>query len=236
MSYSNLMPAQFRSGQGGGAYKSHAMAQMGPQQMGLLQQLLAQNQPGAAQGTGFLSQLAGGDEGAFQQAEAPAYSAFQRMINQIGTRFSGSGNRDSSAYDQAVTGAAGEMSQGLQSQRLGLQLGAIEQLLGQSDRLLGQRPYEQQLIAPRQRNNYLGQILGMTGGALGSAIAGPLGGSIGGGLGGMFGGGGGGAPGGVLPSSGNMPRSNSMGGNTMRNLGGSNNFRSYSIPGNIGGY
>ena len=80
----------------------------------------------------------------FEQAEAPAYTAFNKQIGELGSRFAGfgSGALDSSAFQNATSGAAANLAENLQSKRLGLQQGAIEKLLGFSQDILNQRPYD----------------------------------------------------------------------------------------------
>jgi hypothetical protein len=131
-------------------YKQRTMPNFTPEQMNLFSQLLGGAQKGLGGGTGgggaggldYLSQLAAGDEGAFEQTEAPAYSAFDKLLGQMGSRFANVGALDSSAFQNATSGAAGEFAKDIGAQRMGIQQGAIERLLGLSQNLLGQRPYE----------------------------------------------------------------------------------------------
>ena len=124
-------------------YNVSQLPQFTPEQMGLFKSLFGA-QPGIEAGIGNLSKLAAGDESMFGQLEAPAYTSFNRLLGQIGSRFSGQGmgGQRSSAFQNAVTGAAGDLSQGLQSRRMGLQQQAISELFGLGQNLLGQRPYQ----------------------------------------------------------------------------------------------
>ena len=167
-------------------YKLRQTPQFTPQQMQLFQQLMGGLEGGGAGGglgggLDYLSQLAGGEEGAFQQAEAPAYSAFNKMAGQIGSRYSQLGARDSSSFQQALSGGASQLSEQLGAQRLGMRQSAIDSLLGLSERMLGQRPQEQFL--EKQRGEFdtagdiaqiigrlLGAIMGTGGGAGGNAL------------------------------------------------------------------
>lgn len=162
-------------------YKLRQTPNFSPQQMQLFQQLLGGLMGGGGLGGGldFLSKLAGGDEEAFAKAEAPAYSAFNKAIGQLGSRFSGfgSGALDSSAFQQATSGAAGDLAQNLQAQRLGMQNDAISRLLGLSQNLLSQRPYENFL---EEKGGF--DWGGLLGGAAGSFL-GPFGGALGKGVG-----------------------------------------------------
>lgn len=113
-----------------------------PQQMQLFQSLLGGVGQGGNQGLGYLSKLAGGDEASFQQQEAPAYAAFNKSLGQIGSRFSQFGAQDSSAFQNAVSGQGQSLAENLKSQRSQTQQDAISRLLGFSNQLIGQRPYE----------------------------------------------------------------------------------------------
>ena len=136
------------SGPSGGAtprkspsgYNVRQMSNFTPEMMQLFNSLIGGAQGGAGGGLDFLSQLASGDESAFTSAEAPAYSAFNKTLGQLGSRFSQYGAQDSSAFQNATAGAGQDLAQNLQAQRLGMRQGAIDRLLGLSTSLLGQRP------------------------------------------------------------------------------------------------
>jgi hypothetical protein len=113
-----------------------------PQMMKLFESLLGGVGGGANAGLGHLSKLASGDESAFQEMEAPAYASFNKTLGTIGSRFSQYGAQDSSAFQNAVSGAGGDLAQQLQGQRSQVQTDAISKLLGFSNQLLGQKPYE----------------------------------------------------------------------------------------------
>ncbi len=167
-------------------YKLRQTPQFTPQQMQLFQQLMGGLEGGGAGGglgggLDYLSQLAGGEEGAFQQAEAPAYSAFNKMAGQIGSRYSQLGARDSSSFQQALSGGASQLSEQLGAQRQGMRTSAIESLLGLSERMLGQRPYETQLQEEGGIN--WSELLGMLGGTALGSIGGPIAAGVGGGVG-----------------------------------------------------
>jgi len=158
-------------------YKVRNVPQFTPQQMQLFAKLLGGAQGGLGGGLDFLSGLASGDEGAFDQAEAPAYSAFQKSLGQIGSRFAGMGALGSSAFQNATSGAAQSLSENLGAQRLGLQQNAIERLLELSENLLGQRPY--QTILQQKSPGFgssigkgLGSLLGQAPGLLAKFLAG----------------------------------------------------------------
>lgn len=156
-------------------YKVRQLSNYTPEQHKLFQSMISKltGGGGVEGGIDFLSKLAGGDEEAFGQMEKPAYSAFQGLLGQIGSRFAGSGALGSSAFQNATSGAAANLAENLQSKRLGIQQGAIERLLGLSQNVLGQRPYENQL--EEEGGFDWGSLLGGAAGAIGGPIGGGLG-------------------------------------------------------------
>lgn len=141
-------------------YKIRNVPNYTPEQMQLFAKLLGSAQGGLeGGGLDFLSQLAGGDESAFQQAEQPFYSAFQKGLGEIGSRFAGLGAVGSSAFQNATSGAAKELGEDVGAQRLGLQQSAIERLLELSENLLGKKPYQTYLEQKRPTfGSYLGKL------------------------------------------------------------------------------
>lgn len=131
-----------------------------PDQMKLFQQLLGGlNKGGGLQGgIDYLGKLAGGDEEAFGQIEKPAYSAFQGLLGNIGSRFAGAGAIGSSAFQNATSGAAQSLAENLGSQRHGIQMGALDKLLGLSDKLLGYKPNENFMEGKRSGFDTFGDI------------------------------------------------------------------------------
>lgn len=164
----NKIPKGYRTGQ---------MQQFTPEQMQLFRQLFSNVGPDS-----FLSQLAGGDEGIFNQIEAPALKQFQGLQGQLASRFSGmgSGARRSSGFQNATNQAASDFAQQLQSNRMGLQQQAIRDLMGLGNDLLGQRPYEQFLVQ-KQRSGGWGGPIGAGLGAVGGFFAGGPAGALAGG-------------------------------------------------------
>ncbi len=116
--------------------------------MDLFKQMFSQVSPDS-----FTSQLAGGDEDMFNQLEAPALKQFSGLQGQLASRFSGMGmgGRNSSGFQNASNQATQDFAGQLQSQRLGLQQDAIKNLMGFSDLILGQKPYEQFLSEKPQK-------------------------------------------------------------------------------------
>jgi hypothetical protein len=173
-------------------YRKGSIRNFSPEQMQQFQQLFGNISPDS-----YLAQLAGGDEQAFNQMEAPALKQFNELLGGLSSRFSGMGRgaRQSSGFQNATTQAASDFAQQLQSQRQGLQRGALTDLFNMSNQLLQQRPMENYLAPKKQGTNWaqtIGQIGGaipgiasafMGGGSVGSALRGA--GQVFGGSGGM---------------------------------------------------
>lgn len=143
-------------------YKYAQLPTMSPDQMNFFKSLLGQSQQGAGQGVDYLSKLAGGDQGMFEQMEAPAYSALQKAGSQLGSQFSGMGmgGQQSSGFQNALAGASGELGQNLASQRMGLQQNAIAELLGLSKSLLGTNTFENTLFEQPKKPSFWQSLLG----------------------------------------------------------------------------
>ncbi len=164
----NKIPKGYRSGQ---------LQQFTPEQMQLFKQLFSNVGPDS-----FLSRLAGGDEGLFNQLEAPALRQFNSLQGNLASRFSGAGMgaRKSSGFQNASNQAASDFAQQLQSQRMGLQQQAIRDLMGMGNDLLSQRPYSQFLVE-KQRGGGWGGPIGAGLGAVGGFFAGGPAGALAGG-------------------------------------------------------
>lgn len=162
-------------------YKKGQIAQFTPQQMELFSQLFQHLDPDS-----YLSKLAGGDESFFEEMEAPAWRKFQEAQGELGSRFSQlapgamSAQRGSGFQNQA--GQLGsDFAMNLASKRQELQRQAIMDLMGMSESLLGQRPYDTFLAEKpqKQEKSALGGYGGLIGTGLGG-IAGFLAGGPGG--------------------------------------------------------
>lgn len=129
-----------------------------PEQMQLFQQMFGHTAPG-----GYLSRLAGGDQSQFEQLEAPALRQFQGLQGQLASRFSGMGTgaRHSSGFQNTANQAATDFAQQLQSQRMGIQRQALQDLMGMSGQLLGQSPYA---LTPEKRPFWQELLLSLAGG------------------------------------------------------------------------
>ena len=133
----NKIPSGFRSGK---------MQQFTPEQFGLFRDLFSHVSPQS-----YLSKLAGGDEETFRQTEAPALRQFQELQGSLASRFgaAGTGVRRSSGFQNLMGRDASNFAQQLQANRQGLQRQALQDILGISQTLLGQRPYDQFLTQAR---------------------------------------------------------------------------------------
>lgn len=138
-----------------GGYDVASLSRLSPEQQDLFSRLMGGSTAGAEAGLGQLSRLASGDEEQFKQLEAPAMRQFGQLQGQLGSRFSGFGGgalsaRGGSGFQNAANSASVDLAERLQSNRMGLQQGAIQQLLGMSQSLLGRDTQENYLIPPKQ--------------------------------------------------------------------------------------
>jgi hypothetical protein len=167
-------------------YSLSQVQQYTPEQMELYGSLFGHLGPDS-----FLSQIAGGDEGAFAELEAPALKQFSGLQGNIASRFSGMGQgaRGSSGFQNTMNQAGADFASQLQSQRLSLRQQALQDLMGYSNQLLNQRPYENQLTP---KSNPWADIAGKFAGAIPNAAAGFLSGgppgAVAGGASSFFGG------------------------------------------------
>lgn len=157
-------------GFGGGSkapkgYSQGRIQNFTPEQMQLFQQLLGGSSGGIGSGLEHLSKLAGGDQSYFDQLEAPALRQFGALQGNLASRFSGmgSGARKSSGFGNTVSSAGQELSESLQSQRMGIQQQAIRELLGLGQNLLQQKPYENYLM-PKQQSGWQQFLSSLSGG------------------------------------------------------------------------
>ncbi len=109
-----------------------------PQQMKLFEDAFAHASPDSMTG-----RLAAGDQSQFDALEAPALRQFGALQGNIASRFSGQGlgGRKGSGFQNTMSAASSNFAQDLQSQRMGLQRQAIQDLMGMSDNLLGKKPF-----------------------------------------------------------------------------------------------
>ncbi len=161
-------------GNASAGYNVRQLQNFTPEMMQFFNKLLGGAQGGTQGGLDFLSKLASGDESAFTSAEAPAYSAFNKTLGQLGSRFSQYGARDSSAFQNAVSGAGGQLAENLQAQRQGLRQNAIDKLLGLSTSLLEQRPFTNYIENEPEGFDW-GGLIGGAAGAFGGPVLSALG-------------------------------------------------------------
>lgn len=147
-------------------YKAGQLQQFTPEQMQLFQQMFSQVGPDS-----YTSRLAGGDQSLFDEMEAPAFRQFNELQGNIASRFSGmgTGGRHSSGFQNQATAAGSNFAQDLQSRRQELQRQAIQDLMGMSNNLLNQRPYEQFIT---EKQNPWADIGGKFASAVPGAVAG----------------------------------------------------------------
>lgn len=167
-------------------YDSFQMPNFTPEQMQLFQNSFANVGPNS-----FTGKLAAGDQDTFNQLEAPAMKQFSGLQGNLASRFSGMGGtgaRKSSGFQNTSNQAASDFGQQLQSNRIGLQQQAIKDLMGMSNQLLSQRPYENYLVEeePSWWEKLLGGLAPSAGAAVGGYFGGLPGAKIGGQAGSAF--------------------------------------------------
>ncbi len=138
-------------------YKLGQVQQYTPEQMELYNQQFGQVGPDS-----YLSRLAGGDESLYAEQEAPALRQFNELQGNTASRFSGAGMgaRRSSGFQNQSTAAASNFAQELQSKRQDLQRQALNDLMGYSNQILAQRPYDRQIYQKEEKPSYWSQIAG----------------------------------------------------------------------------
>lgn len=159
-----------------------------PQQMKLFKSLFSQVDPGS-----YLSKLASGDPELMAKMEKGQLRDFSSTMGNLASRFSGAGTggRHSSGFKLAQGQEARQFQEQMQAQRQQLQQQAIKDLMGLSQGLLGQDPYEQFLVEPQGKQEWWQQAIGggapLAGAAIGGYAGGLPGAKLGGSLGSAFG-------------------------------------------------
>jgi len=160
-------------------YEKSSLQQFTPEQMDLFRQMFSRIGPDSQ-----LNKLAEGEEGVFDQMEAPAMRQFAGIQGGLASRFSGMGmgGRKSSGFQNTMNQAGSDFAQQLQSRRMELQRQAQQDLHGMSRDLLGQRPYENALTEKETPmwQKILRGGLPIAGAAVGGAVGGIPGAKIGG--------------------------------------------------------
>jgi hypothetical protein len=126
-------------------YESGYLNQYTPEQQQLFKQQIGMTGPNSQ-----LGRLAAGDQSQFAQLEAPGLQQFNELLGGIRSEYGGAGGEMSSGAQNAQTTAASSFAQQLQSNRMGLQRQAMQDLRGMSQELLGNRPYEQYILPQQQ--------------------------------------------------------------------------------------
>lgn len=129
-------------------YRKSIVQNYTPAQMDLHNQLYSNVGPDS-----YLSKLSSGDQDTFDEMEAPALRQFNELQGGLASRFSGQGlgGRQSSGFRNASNASAQDFASQLQSNRVNLQRQALMDLMGYSDMLLNQKPYDVSLAEKRQR-------------------------------------------------------------------------------------
>ena len=104
-----------------------------PGQEDILNQILGGLSGPMSSGMGNLGNILGGDQASFDAFSAPARRDFnQQTLPGIAERFTGSfgeGSQNSSAFGQALGSAGKDLEEDLFSKRMGMQSGALNQLM-----------------------------------------------------------------------------------------------------------
>lgn len=108
--------------------------------------------PHVGQSFSSLGKMASGDQSEFEAMEKPALRQFGQLQGNMASRFSGigSGSRNSSGFQNTMSEAGAGLAEQLQSQRMGYQTQARQQMMSMISELLGQKNFES-LMAPKQR-------------------------------------------------------------------------------------
>lgn len=135
-------------------YGAGKLEQFTPEQQQLFQQMFSQVGPDS-----FLSRLSQGDESLFSQLEQPAMRQFSQLQGNTAARFSRGGGQGSlgayksSGFRNELGQQGSDFAQQLQGNRLQMRQQALMELLGLSQNLLGQRPYENFLYEKPEKDN-----------------------------------------------------------------------------------
>ena len=147
-----------------------------PEQEQLLNTALGGLQQQLPLGLQNLRNILGGDEASFDAFAAPARRGFeQKTVPGIAERFTslfGEGSKSSSAFGQALGEAGKNLEEDIFSQRIGLQQGALAQLMQLFGPALS--PREQDITSPAQAG-FIPQLLLAIAGGAGSLLGGKSG-------------------------------------------------------------
>jgi hypothetical protein len=178
----NSMAQQNQQALKGSGYKYGQMQRFTPEQMQLFQNMFSQVQPDS-----YLSRLAGGDQDLLNAQNGADMREFNAIQGNVASRFSGMGHgaRSSSGFQNTMNQASSDFASDLQSRRQMLQRQALMDLMGISDNLLNQSPYEDFIYEPQKKRRSIGSrlmggLLPIAGAAGGFLMGGPMGAYAGG--------------------------------------------------------
>lgn len=124
-------------------YRNIQVPRMSPEQMQLFNMLLGGANKFGATGLDLLGKYAMGDQESLDALFQPSINQFnQQVIPGIARRFAQGGGLQSSDFNNAVAGAAGNLSAELGAQRVGIQQSALDRLMKMQQDLLGYQPFE----------------------------------------------------------------------------------------------
>lgn len=168
-------------------YAAGSLPKYTPEQLDLFKSLFSHVGPESQ-----LARQAGGEEAGFEPFEEAGRRAFQEYSGDLASRFSGMGlgARKGSGFKNMASQSAQDFALSLAQQRQALQRQALQDLMSQSQMLLGQEPNENFLVEERQKQpsiwkQLLGIGLPVAGGLLGAKLGGVPGAKIGGRIGGL---------------------------------------------------
>lgn len=133
----------------------------------------------------YTARLARGDRELFNEMEEPSMREFNALQGQTASRFSGmgQGGRRSSNFQNQMSQANMDFASQLASRRQELQRKAVEDLMGMTHTMLGERPFEKALVerpsvGKRDKTDYVSGFGGAAFGGLAGYFAGdPVGGA-----------------------------------------------------------
>lgn len=157
-----MMPQQQVGGRNVEQYQRYT-----PEQMKLFQQQFGLLGPDS-----YLYRLAQGDPELMKEMETGALRQFSGQMGNLASRFSGAGTggRHSSGFKLSAGMEARQLQEQLANQRGQMQQQAIRDLMGLSNQILGQDPYETFLIEPEQKSSWWQKAVGGLAPAAGTAI------------------------------------------------------------------
>lgn len=150
-------------------YSQFSLPTMGQDQKGIYDLLRNQFMGNAPDIFNQLGGLAKGQSQFFEGLEAPAMRQFQEQIAPgIANRYVGSGIKGSSGINNSLASAGQGLTENLHSQRMGIHMNAISQLLGLGDLLL-QTPTMQGGLT-QKKPSFWQQLAGGLGQGVGQAL------------------------------------------------------------------